>query len=165
MFFFLVGITHYTQRGHIARATMEAACFQTKAILDAMAMDSGHELSKLAVDGGMSNADICMQVRSSLSPLFLSKDQSLTSTQSQADIIQIPVERPSMHETTALGTAIAAGFAIGVWTEFEELRHMNRANRTMFTPAVTRERSERMYKKWSKAVEMSRGWVDANEMA
>lgn len=57
-----VGITQYTQRGHIARATMEAACFQTKAILDAMAMDSGHQLSILAVDGGMSNSDICMQV-------------------------------------------------------------------------------------------------------
>lgn len=62
LFLFLVGITQYTQRGHIARATMEAACFQTKAILDAMAMDSGHKLSELAVDGGMSNADICMQV-------------------------------------------------------------------------------------------------------
>lgn len=58
----LVGITQHTQRGHIARATMEAACFQTKAILDAMEMDSGHALSELAVDGGMSNSDICMQV-------------------------------------------------------------------------------------------------------
>lgn len=57
------GITHHTQRGHIARATMEAACFQTKAILDAMEMDSGKKLTELAVDGGMSNSDICMQVR------------------------------------------------------------------------------------------------------
>lgn len=57
-----VGITQHTQRGHIARATMEAACFQTKAILDAMEKDSGHTLSELAVDGGMSNSDICMQV-------------------------------------------------------------------------------------------------------
>lgn len=56
------GITHHTQRGHIARATMEAACFQTKAILDAMEMDSGQKLTELAVDGGMSNSDICMQV-------------------------------------------------------------------------------------------------------
>jgi glycerol kinase len=61
--FYEVGITQHTQRGHIARATMEAACFQTKAILDAMARDSGHKLSELAVDGGMSNSDICMQVR------------------------------------------------------------------------------------------------------
>ena len=63
----LVGITQHTQRGHIARATMEAACFQTKAILDAMEKDSGHKLSELAVDGGMSNSDICMQVCSSIS--------------------------------------------------------------------------------------------------
>ena len=58
----IVGITQFTQKGHIARATMEAACFQTKAILDAMEMDSGHKLTELAVDGGMSNSDICMQV-------------------------------------------------------------------------------------------------------
>ncbi|TQB68232.1 Glycerol kinase [Monascus purpureus] len=140
----IFGITQYTQRGHIARATMEAACFQTKAILDAMAMDSGHQLSILAVDGGMSNSDICMQ--------------------SQADIIQIPVERPAMHETTALGTAIAAGFAVGIWKEFDELKHMNRANRTTFSPQISRQQSERMYKKWSKAVEMSRGWVDNHEL-
>lgn len=63
---FVGGITHHTQRGHIARATMEAACFQTKAILDAMEMDSGKALTELAVDGGMSNSDICMQVRSQL---------------------------------------------------------------------------------------------------
>lgn len=62
--YFLVGITQHTQRGHIARATFEAACYQTKAILDAMEMDSGHKLSELVVDGGMSNSDICMQVRS-----------------------------------------------------------------------------------------------------
>ena len=62
------GITHHTQRGHIARATMEAACFQTKAILDAMEMDSGKKLTELAVDGGMSNSDICMQVRLDFRP-------------------------------------------------------------------------------------------------
>jgi glycerol kinase len=60
---FLVGITQYTQRGHVARATLEATCFQTKAILDAMEKDSGHTLKELAVDGGMSNSDLCMQVR------------------------------------------------------------------------------------------------------
>ena len=59
----LVGITQHTERGHIARATLEATCFQTKAILDAMEKDSGHTLCQLAVDGGMSNSDLCMQVR------------------------------------------------------------------------------------------------------
>lgn len=140
----IFGITQHTQRGHIARATMEAACFQTKAILDAMEMDSGHKLTELAVDGGMSNSDICMQT--------------------QADIIQIPVERPAMHETTALGAAIAAGFAIDIWKEFSELRNMNRANRTSFSPAISPEHSGKMYKQWTKAVDMSRGWVDSSEM-
>lgn len=137
------GITAHTQKGHIARATMEAACYQTKAILDAMAMDSGKSLTKLAVDGGMSNSNICMQT--------------------QADIIQIPVERPSMHETTALGAAIAAGFAIDIWKDFSELEHMNRANRASFGPSIGPKASGRMYQKWSKAVEMSRGWREFNE--
>ncbi|KAL4960495.1 glycerol kinase [Aspergillus stella-maris] len=140
----IFGITQHTQRGHIARATMEAACFQTKAILDAMEGDSGHKLTELAVDGGMSNSDICMQT--------------------QADIIQIPVERPAMHETTALGAAIAAGFAIDIWKEFSELKNMNRANRTSFQPAVDKDKSTKMYKQWSKAVEMARGWVNPEEM-
>ncbi|GES61679.1 glycerol kinase [Aspergillus terreus] len=139
----IFGITQHTQRGHIARATMEAACFQTKAILDAMEMDSGHKLSELAVDGGMSNSDICMQT--------------------QADIIQIPVERPAMHETTALGAAIAAGFAIDVWKEFSELKDMNRANRTTFKPNISPAQSRKLYNRWSKAVQMSRGWVDTND--
>ncbi|RAL17504.1 glycerol kinase [Aspergillus homomorphus CBS 101889] len=139
----IFGITQHTQRGHIARATMEAACFQTKAILDAMELDSGHKLTELAVDGGMSNSDICMQT--------------------QADIIQIPLERPAMHETTALGAAIAAGFAIDVWKDFSELKDMDRANRTTFVPHVTPAHSRKMYRQWTKAVEMSRGWLDTNE--
>ncbi|EIT80785.1 ribulose kinase [Aspergillus oryzae 100-8] len=141
----IFGITQHTQRGHIARATMEAACFQTKAILDAMEMDSGHALSELAVDGGMSNSDICMQT--------------------QADIIQIPVERPAMHETTALGAAIAAAFAIDIWKDFSELKNMNRANRTTFQPHISAAQSSKLYKRWSKAVEMSRGWTDPAEEA
>ncbi|OJJ40575.1 hypothetical protein ASPWEDRAFT_47372 [Aspergillus wentii DTO 134E9] len=139
----IFGITQHTQRGHIARATMEAACFQTKAILDAMAKDSGHNLSELTVDGGMSNSDICMQ--------------------SQADIIQIPIERPAMHETTALGAAIAAGYAINIWKEFSELKNMNRANTTTFEPKITPAKSARMYKQWEKAVDMSRGWLNTDE--
>lgn len=64
-----------------------------------------------------------------------------------------------MHETTALGAAIAAGFAINIWKDFSELKHMNRANRASFTPTMSVKASSRMYKKWSKAVEMSRGWM------
>lgn len=68
-----------------------------------------------------------------------------------------------MHETTALGAAIAAGFAIGIWKEFSELKDMNRANRASFTPSMSKKASSRMYKKWSKAVEMSRGWMDEED--
>lgn len=158
-----VGITQHTQRGHIARATFEAACYQTKAILDAMEMDSGHKLSDLAVDGGMSNSDICMQARPFPSPSQPYIPSNRKTKQTQADLIQIPVERPAMHETTALGAAIAAGFAIDIWKDFSELRNMNRANRTIFVPKISANESQKMYKTWSKAVEMSRGWLDPTE--
>jgi glycerol kinase len=133
-----VGITQHTQRGHIARATLEATCYQTKAILDAMEKDSSHKLENLAVDGGMSNSDLCMQL--------------------QADIIGISVDRPVMRETTALGAAIAAGFAVGIWKEFEELKALNKEDRTIFKPNIDPKKSERMFRKWEQAVEMSKGW-------
>jgi glycerol kinase len=133
-----VGITQHTQRGHIARATLEATCYQTKAILDAMEKDSGHKLENLAVDGGMSNSDLCMQT--------------------QADIIGISVDRPVMRETTALGAAIAAGFAVGIWKEFDELKELNKEDRTIFRPKIEAKRRERLFRKWEQAVEMSRGW-------
>ncbi|KAK4921967.1 Glycerol kinase, partial [Elasticomyces elasticus] len=139
----IFGITQYTQRGHIARATLEATCFQTKAILDAMEKDSGHALSELAVDGGMSNSDLAMQT--------------------QADLINIPVYRPKMRETTALGAAIAAGLAIGVWRNFAELRDINRAGGTVFEPQVSRQESADKFEEWEKAVQMSRGWVRSDE--
>ncbi|KAG9817531.1 glycerol kinase, partial [Aureobasidium melanogenum] len=140
----IFGITQHTQRGHIARATLEATCFQTKAILDAMEKDSGHALSDLAVDGGMSNSNICMQT--------------------QANIIGIPVNRPAMRETTALGAAIAAGFAVDIWKEFSELKAINQKNRMVFEPEVTPEESEKMFKKWDRAVSMCRGWLDVDEV-
>jgi len=135
----LFGITAHTQRGHIARATLEATCYQTKAILDAMEKDSGHKLEGLAVDGGMSNSNLCMQT--------------------QADIISIPVDRPVMRETTALGAAIAAGFAVGIWKEFDELKEINKEDRTIFTPQVEKKKSDAMFRKWEQAVEMSKGWI------
>ncbi|WEW60743.1 Glycerol kinase [Emydomyces testavorans] len=138
----IFGITHHTQRGHIARATLEAVCFQTKAILDAMERDSGQKLSDLAVDGGLSNSDICMQ----------------------ANIIRIPVERPPMHEITALGAAIAAGLAVGIWHDLDEVKAMNKPNRTVFEAQISEAESARMYKQWSKAVNMSRGWLETDEI-
>ncbi|OAA33457.1 glycerol kinase [Moelleriella libera RCEF 2490] len=134
----IFGITAYTQRGHIARATLEATCFQTKAILDAMAKDSGKQLAELAVDGGMCNADLIMQT--------------------QSDIIGIPVNRPAMRETTALGAAIAAGFAAGVWDSFEDLKDVNTEGRTVFKPQVSAADANKQFERWEKAVQMSRGW-------
>ena len=68
-----------------------------------------------------------------------------------------------MRETTALGAAIAAGFAVDVWKEFEELKELNRSNRTVFRPQISEEQSMNMYKKWTKAVEMSKGWLEVSE--
>jgi len=139
----IFGITQFTEQGHIARATLEATCFQTKAILDAMEKDSGHKLNMLAVDGGMSNSNLCMQT--------------------QANIIGIPVDRPAMRETTALGAAIAAGFAVDVWKEFDELKEINQKDRMVFEPNVSQEDGAKMFKKWNRAVQMCRGWLDADE--
>lgn len=108
-----------------------------------MEKDSGHKLEGLAVDGGMSNSDLCMQT--------------------QADIIGIPVDRPVMRETTALGAAIAAGFAVDIWTEFSELKEINKEDRTIFKPQIPKKKSDAMFKKWSQAVEMSKGWVLQSE--
>ncbi|EEH34868.1 glycerol kinase [Paracoccidioides lutzii Pb01] len=136
----MFGITTYTQRGHVARATLEATCFQTKAILDAMEKDSGQKLTELAVDGGMCNSDLTMQT--------------------QSDIISIPVHRPAMRETTALGAAIAAGLAIGIWHGLEELATVNTEGRTVFTPAIPKEQATSRFSKWEKAVQMCKGWAN-----
>lgn len=164
----IFGITAYTQRGHIARATLEATCFQTKAILDAMAKDSGKQLAELAVDGGMCNADLIMQV--SQPKLFLRvvelvpaivkfcTDTIVVSQQTQSDLIGIPVHRPAMRETTALGAAIAAGFAAGVWESFDDLKNVNTEDSTIFKPQISAEDASKRFKTWEKAVQMSKGW-------
>ncbi|KAI1827271.1 glycerol kinase [Xylaria intraflava] len=138
----IFGITQHTQKGHIARATLEATCFQTRAILEAMEKDSAHKLTGLNVDGGMSNSDLTMQT--------------------QADISEIRVERPEMRETTALGAAIAAGLAIeGCWSSLQEISDIihSKPGRKKFDPASPPKQVKLMYKRWERAVEMSRGWV------
>lgn len=134
-----VGITGHTKRGHVARATLEAVCYQTKAILDSMELDSGHALTELKVDGGMSNSALCMQT--------------------QADLTQIPIIRPKMRETTALGAAIAAGFASEVWRSFEELKEVNTAGQTTFEAKMGAKESKKMFRRWEKAVKMCKGWL------
>ncbi|KAI1318548.1 glycerol kinase [Xylariaceae sp. FL0255] len=138
----IFGITQHTQKGHIARATLEATCFQTRAILEAMEKDSNHKLECLAVDGGMSSSDLTMQV--------------------QADICGIRVERPEMRETTALGAAIAAGLATrGCWTCLDELHELTQAKsgRKTFEPLDNPKKTQHMYDLWERAVQMSRGWA------
>ncbi|KAI0133600.1 glycerol kinase [Xylariales sp. AK1849] len=138
----LFGITQHTSKGHIARATLEATCFQTRAILEAMEKDSDHKLESLAVDGGMSNSDLTMQT--------------------QADVSGIRVERPAMRETTALGAAIAAGLAVeGCWTSLDQLETLMKTKdgRKEFVPQMDKRKVHKMYEKWERAVEMSRGWV------
>jgi len=159
----IFGITQHTKRGHIARATLEATCFQAKAILDAMELDSGHKLAELAVDGGMSNSNLCMQV-SILEPVLPSFWTSANyMKQTQANIIGIPVDRPAMRETTSLGAAIAAGFAVDIWKEFDELKEINQKDRMIFRPNISKEESAKMFKRWGRAVGMCRGWLDADE--
>ncbi|KAM0543378.1 hypothetical protein ACHAPJ_012337 [Fusarium lateritium] len=139
----LFGVTQHTNKGHIVRATLEATCHQTAAILDAMASDSGHALDILAVDGGLSNSDLCMQT--------------------QADLSGVPVDRPAMRETTALGAAIAAGLATGVWNELEDLNEVNRKGRKVFYPEADQKAVRRSRKRWERAVEMSRGWLQEDD--
>lgn len=81
-------------------------------------------------------------------------------SQTQADIIGIPVDRPIMRETTALGAAIAAGFATDLWEEFEELKEFNQEGRTTFRPQISEKQRDYMYERWGKAVEMSKGWME-----
>ena len=104
-----------------------------------MEKDSGHKLTELKVDGGMSNSTLCMQT--------------------QADLVGIPIIRPKMRETTALGAAIAAGFATGVWKNFDELREVNTAGQTTFEPKMDEESSRKLFQKWERAVQMSKGWL------
>lgn len=104
-----------------------------------MELDSGHKLAQLNVDGGMSNSALCMQT--------------------QADLVRIPVIRPKMSETTALGAAIAAGFATGVWKSFDELKEVNTKGQTVFEPQMDEASSKKMFGRWGRAVKMSKGWL------
>ncbi|PVU94709.1 hypothetical protein BB561_002309 [Smittium simulii] len=129
----IVGLTQYANRGHIARATLESVCFQTKDILDAMDADSGDKLKVLRVDGGMTNSDIAMQI--------------------QADVLGIKVVRPEMKETTAFGAAIAAGLAVGFWKDKADV--LSQTKSKDFYPNITEEQRAEMLKGWKRAIEKS----------
>ncbi|KAJ3145318.1 hypothetical protein HDU89_007175 [Geranomyces variabilis] len=133
----IVGLTQYATREHIARATLEAVCFQSKEVLDAMNADAGTELALLKVDGGMTNSDLTMQI--------------------QADLLGISVERPAMRETTALGAALAAGLAVGVWKDLDNFKAGQKPD--VFEPKIQATDRASRYAEWKKAVERSLNWV------
>jgi glycerol kinase len=135
----IVGLTRYVNKGHIARAVLEATAFQTREVLDAMNADSGVDLTALKVDGGMVANETLMQF--------------------QADILGVPVIRPVVAETTALGAAYAAGLAVGFWDSEDDIRK-NWAEDKRWNPSMDGKERDRLYRQWKKAVTKTLDWVD-----
>jgi glycerol kinase len=135
----IVGMTRYVNKGHIARAALEATAWQTREVLDAMEADSGVKLKELKVDGGMVYNDLLMQF--------------------QADCLQVPVIRPKVAETTALGAAYAAGLAVGFWKNVDDLRS-NWGKDAEWTPKMDNATVTKEYAQWKKAVTKTFDWVD-----
>jgi glycerol kinase len=134
----VLGLSLHSTRAHIVRATLEAIAFLTRAVLDAVREATGREVTELSVDGGAAANDVLLQL--------------------QADALGIPVTRPAVLETTAMGAAFAAGLAAGVWRDLADLRS-HRAIERRFEPAWTEERREAEYADWLRAVDRARNWV------
>ncbi|AEW92480.1 MULTISPECIES: glycerol kinase GlpK [Streptomycetaceae] len=135
----IVGLARYHTNGHLARATLESICYQSRDVVEAMAQDSGVRLDVLKVDGGVTANDLCMQT--------------------QADVLGVPVSRPVVAETTALGAAYAAGLAAGFWRDTDELReHWHESKR--WEPRWSEERRAEGYAGWKKAVRRTLDWVE-----
>ena len=135
----MVGLTRFIRKEHVARASLEATAYQTKDVLDAMRKDSNVELTALKVDGGMVVNELLMQF--------------------QSDMLDVPVVRPKVNETTSLGAAYAAGLAVGFWKSEDELRE-NWAVDKEWSPKMADDERARLYSGWEKAVERSLGWVE-----
>jgi glycerol kinase len=135
----IVGLTGYANRGHIARAALEATAWQSREVVDAANDVADVPFSELRVDGGMTANDLLMQF--------------------QADVLGVPVIRPRVTETTALGAAYAAGLATGFWSDLDELRE-RWAEDKRWEPAMSDEHRDREYARWKKAVERSLDWTD-----
>jgi glycerol kinase len=134
----IVGLTRYVNKGHFARAALEATAWQTREVLDAMEADSGVKLKELKVDGGMVYNEVLMQF--------------------QADCLQVPVIRPKVAETTALGAAYAAGLAVGFWSSYDDLRQ-NWGKDKEWDPKMSADEVEAEYAQWKKAVTRTFDWV------
>jgi glycerol kinase len=137
----IVGLSRFNTNAHLARATLEAICYQSRDVADAMEKDSGVKLEVLKVDGGVTANDLCMQI--------------------QADVLGVPVSRPVVAETTALGAAYAAGLAVGFWSDPEELRQNWNEDRR-WEPAWTEEQRDAGYRGWRKAVQRTLDWVEVD---
>ncbi len=134
----IAGLTRFTTKAHIARAALESVAFQTRDVIRAAAADSGTPLTELRVDGGMVRNDLLMHM--------------------QADIAGIPVVRPIVTETTAMGAAFAAGLTVGFWADEDELRALWREDRR-FEPTMSEPDRAHIIAEWDKGVERSLGWV------
>ena len=133
----IIGLTRGSTVGHIARATLESMCYQTRDVLEAMEADSGVSLKTLRVDGGAVVNNLLMQF--------------------QADILGVAVQRPKVAETTALGAAYLAGLAVGFWSSEQEVAEQWAIDRT-FEPQMSEDQRNSLYKGWQRAVERSRNW-------
>jgi glycerol kinase len=134
----IAGITGFANKGHLARAALEANAYQTRDIIMAMKKDSGVDLALLKVDGGMVLNQLLMQF--------------------QSDILNVPIIRPKVIETTALGAAYAAGLATGFWNDIQDLK-VNWSEEKRWLPSMSEENRERLYSKWKKAIEKSLNWA------
>jgi len=138
----IVGLTRFVNKGHLARAVLEATAYQTREVIEAMNADSGVPLTALKVDGGMVVNELLMQF--------------------QADILDVEVIRPQVAETTALGAAYAAGLAVGFWESEDDIR-TNWAEDKRWTPSMDADQREKLYTGWKKAVTRTLDWVDADD--
>jgi len=137
----IVGLSRFNTNAHLARATLEAICYQSRDVAEAMEKDSGVTLEVLKVDGGVTANELCMQI--------------------QSDILGVPVSRPVVAETTALGAAYAAGLAVGFWQHTDELReNWNESKR--WEPQWDEQRRDEGYEQWKKAVTRTLDWVDVD---
>ncbi|WP_433479371.1 glycerol kinase GlpK [Spirillospora sp. CA-142024] len=137
----IVGLSRFNTNAHLARATLEAICYQSRDVVEAMREDSGVSLDVLKVDGGVTQNELCMQM--------------------QADILGVPVSRPVVAETTALGAAYAAGLAVGFWNTTDELRQ-NWNEDKRWQPTWDEDKRQHGYAGWKKAVERTYGWVEVD---
>ena len=135
----IAGLSRFNTNAHLARATLEAICYQSRDVVEAMTSDSGVRLETLRVDGGVTLNDLCMQI--------------------QADVLGVPVSRPVVSETTALGAAYAAGLSVGYWADTDELRR-NWSEDVRWEPRWSDDQRAEGYERWRKAVQRTLDWVE-----